>query len=91
MKFAKDRNRDDLLVDLVDGLRFSDRYLLPQTLMGPGAIEVELGVLLQNLCMASYKSRCDRQFVESATTGLPPKTTQRGRVCVGLRRRSAVE
>ena len=57
MKPAEDRDRDDLSADLGDRPRSGDRYPLPQTLMGPSAIEVDLDVLLQNatqLSLADY-------------------------------------
>ncbi len=53
MKPAEDGERDDLCADLGDRPRCADRYSLPQTLMGPSAIEVDLDVLLQNATKVS--------------------------------------
>ena len=58
MKPAEDRDRDDLSADLGDRPRSGDRYPLPQTLLGPSAIEVDLDVRLQNatqLSLAEYE------------------------------------
>ena len=49
--------RGDLSADLGDRPRSGDRYPLPQTLMGPSEIEVNLDILLQNatqLSLADY-------------------------------------
>ena len=58
MKPADNRDRNDLSADLGDQPRSGDRYFLPQTLMGPSAIEVDLDILLQNatqLLLAEYE------------------------------------
>ena len=81
MKPAEDRGRDDLSADLGDRPRSGDRYPLPQTLMGPSAIEVDLDVLLQNatqLSLVEYDHmvealpahRTEEAFADEAAPGV---------------------